>query len=164
MKTSLPDGAGPKQLERPLRTYEVAEHRRFHCLYYRECLTLAAEQCWKSFSCKSCFMLRAAGTFHRRTKMIDPNKAYIVDTSRSFGNTKNIPKELAEMHKALVDICTEARSICERGDKLRRDYILYNETFKTLLTMCDKCNQIVLTALQAADMLQMLQRSNNEPT
>lgn len=76
-----------------------------------------------------------------------------------FTDMKNIPVEVASMTNQLADIDTEVRSICEQGDKLRRDYLLHRETFEVLLRVCDKCNQISLLAMQAMSLMEGLRRN-----
>lgn len=45
---------GVRRLRRILREHEVDIHRFLDCIYYDGCLTKAANENWKSFSCKEC--------------------------------------------------------------------------------------------------------------
>lgn len=44
----------PKELLRVLEMHEVFNHRFHDCDQYNTCLTVAAKDDWRSFSCKGC--------------------------------------------------------------------------------------------------------------
>lgn len=45
---------GPTRMRRVLMVWEMGRHRFLDCVYYDDCLSKAALNGWKSFSCKEC--------------------------------------------------------------------------------------------------------------
>jgi hypothetical protein len=84
-------------------------------------------------------------------------------SEQSKPKVTHIPTTLTSMRNQLADVDTEIRSICQQGDLLRRDHILFRETFETLLTVCDKCNDISRLALEAQSLLEGLKGLNYGP-
>lgn len=52
--------ASPKSLLKILEPEAVSQHRSLYCPEYDDCLQLAASAGWRSWSCESCPLARAA--------------------------------------------------------------------------------------------------------
>jgi hypothetical protein len=106
----------PQELPQPIRTIEEAEANRKHgCVAYDDCLSLADEKGWKSFSCAQC----PGEIVGKTTKMPDNAKRRLVS---------------AIVVQALMDIEKYAKLVEKLGHEPRPPF---EGPMRKIVTDCD---------------------------